>query len=85
MITAYRIRQLAKLSDAALTFWQDYPLLILPKSAAGATDSIASALTTVGLTDAHIHFVAEIPKDPRHFTKIDWERLQSELKGALSG
>jgi acyl-CoA synthetase (AMP-forming)/AMP-acid ligase II len=80
MIASCRLCAITGLQDAAITMWQNVPVLIIPEQTSVSDSDLKKALSIISLPEARIVRVSHIPKDPRHLTKVDWDKLHKMLR-----
>jgi acyl-CoA synthetase (AMP-forming)/AMP-acid ligase II len=78
-IVSYALRELAGIESSALLMLKDDVVLVLEKSKHLNLTQINEALLKLGLAEVPIKSIKKIPKDPRHQTKVDYEKLKRLL------
>lgn len=76
-IVAYALRELAGVTEAFLLTVAGRPMLVLERT--DMKTNIAPALERLNLAGIGMRYVDKLPKDPRHQTKVDVEKLRQIL------
>jgi olefin beta-lactone synthetase len=79
VISTWLLKQKVRLSEAAILSLNNELLLIIEKQDKVLENKIIDALKGTVLEMATIRYLATIPKDKRHHTKIDYEKLRQLL------
>lgn len=79
MILSYWLQQYCGVTRAALLLLEQKPVLVLQAAAPVPASLLQTALARLSLTGARLVYMAEIPTDPRHRTKTDYELLVRKL------
>ena len=75
-IVAYALREMVGVGELFLIDAEGTPALILEAGDRAKAAGIGTALDVLGLAGVVVRYVNKIPKDPRHQTKVDVERLR---------
>lgn len=79
LLATWQLKQQVPVKEAALLLLNNKMLLVLEKADKMLLKQVAQYLVDTDLHSAIICFVKKIPKDKRHQTKIDYEKLKALL------
>jgi acyl-CoA synthetase (AMP-forming)/AMP-acid ligase II len=79
LISVWLLKQMIPLQEAAVLIMNNELVLVLEKNDKPLQKQTMAVAQKAGLEDVVIIFVSKIPKDKRHHTKIDYDRLKKWL------
>jgi acyl-CoA synthetase (AMP-forming)/AMP-acid ligase II len=80
LLVSQAVRAFAPAKQAALLLLDDELTIVLECVKPIENGTLRAMLDKVGIGGAHVCYVEKIPTDPRHQTKIDYDKLRALLK-----
>lgn len=74
MILCYAFKESTG-KDAALLMYKNRPTIVIEHTSPLSAEPLRSTLKELRLENVNIRYIANLPRDPRHRTKVDYDKL----------